>query len=560
VIRSVLLALLVSLGCLAPVAQAQTSDGAWLMLTSAVVAPDAKSITLTLDRNAVRTTAVRFKSRPAILEPTQMAITYSNGQRHVEYRETSVPMQQQFDEIDNRRDARVVAKVDLTFKSTPPRTQSVTVEVWGQTAPLASAPKVAISAERPTPTAQPPQPRPAPAPLASAPGAYKAQPPSLPPAAGSSGGQDKAAASQPPAPAPVRSTPRSMVSASANKWLAVPVLYGTTRKADPVRQKNGVDLAAFGSEFNPQLTLGTAVVTVPIEREPGTIPRPPGIIFEFRREDPAKDFTIARVDQLTAAAFATELTKRAANGQKFGGQAFVFIHGFSVSFDDALFRTAQITHDMGFDGASVLYSWPSRGSVFSYLHDLDTAKLARDGLRQLLEMVAASTGVSKVNVVAHSLGNDPLIEVLKAYGREPIASRPDLKLREVVFASPDVSIPFFQQLASDVPSIPKLGMTLYASNRDRALRLSDKSRVGMVRAGDVPAAGPVIVAGVDSIDVSAADLGFFGLNHGAFADRRPMIEDLRTLFDRSLHPPEQRFPAYKRRGTTQAPWWSYFTE
>jgi hypothetical protein len=31
-------------------------------------------------------------------------------------------------------------------------------------------------------------------------------------------------------------------------------------------------------------------------------------------------------------------------------EAFVFIHGFNVAFDDAIYRTAQIAYDLGFDG------------------------------------------------------------------------------------------------------------------------------------------------------------------------------------------------------------------
>jgi hypothetical protein len=37
----------------------------------------------------------------------------------------------------------------------------------------------------------------------------------------------------------------------------------------------------------------------------------------------------------------------------------VFVHGYNVSFDDGLKRLAQITVDLGFEGAPILYSWPS---------------------------------------------------------------------------------------------------------------------------------------------------------------------------------------------------------
>jgi esterase/lipase superfamily enzyme len=39
--------------------------------------------------------------------------------------------------------------------------------------------------------------------------------------------------------------------------------------------------------------------------------------------------------------------------------AFVFIHGYNVSFDAAVKLTAQLSRDMRFPGAPILYSWAS---------------------------------------------------------------------------------------------------------------------------------------------------------------------------------------------------------
>jgi esterase/lipase superfamily enzyme len=41
----------------------------------------------------------------------------------------------------------------------------------------------------------------------------------------------------------------------------------------------------------------------------------------------------------------------------------VFVHGFANSFEDAVFRNAQIVYDLDYQGLSVLYSWSSRGDV-----------------------------------------------------------------------------------------------------------------------------------------------------------------------------------------------------
>ncbi len=339
-------------------------------------------------------------------------------------------------------------------------------------------------------------------------------------------------------------------------WIAVPVYYGTSRAREADRKKGELSLAAYGARTG-DLTLGRAVVTVPIEREPGTIPRPGWIRLVFDKEDPARDFTLASVEQLARDRFSAELLRQSAAGQRFKGQAFIFVHGFNVSFDDGLFRTAQIAHDIGFDGAAILYSWPSRANLLSYGYDLDSAKAGRDGLRGLMELVAANPGITKVNVIAHSLGNDPLIEVLSEHQQMRDASRaPNLKLNEVVFAAPDVSRTVFEKMADRLFGVAR-GITLYASSNDRALSASHGVRGGHVRAGAVPSHGPVIVRGVETLDVSQADTGWFALNHSTFADRKHLIEDLRLLFANGIHPPDKRFPVFKIKGSSERRWWEY---
>ena len=69
-------------------------------------------------------------------------------------------------------------------------------------------------------------------------------------------------------------------------------------------------------------------------------------------------------------------------------------------------------------------------------------------------------------------------------------------------------------------------------------------RLSGASAGHVPATGPVVVTGVDSIDVSAASTDFFSLNHSTFADRAQLLDDMRLIFDKGLRPPDQRVRAY----------------
>jgi len=51
----------------------------------------------------------------------------------------------------------------------------------------------------------------------------------------------------------------------------------------------------------------------------------------------------------------------------------LFVHGYNVSFEDAARRTGQLAYDLGFEGPTVFFSWPSRGSVTAYTRRADRA-------------------------------------------------------------------------------------------------------------------------------------------------------------------------------------------
>jgi esterase/lipase superfamily enzyme len=68
------------------------------------------------------------------------------------------------------------------------------------------------------------------------------------------------------------------------------------------------------------------------------------------------------------------------------------VHGFNVSFDDALFRAAQMTFDTGFDGVPFVYSWPSIAGLSGYILDRTRAQSAEDYLRSFIELIEKQSG------------------------------------------------------------------------------------------------------------------------------------------------------------------------
>ena len=203
----------------------------------------------------------------------------------------------------------------------------------------------------------------------------------------------------------------------------------------------------------------------------------------------------------------------------------IFVHGYNTSFDNALYRTAQIAYDMQFDGAPFVYSWPSGGAVTSYTYDRESAEGAEPHLRKFIELVVKETGATSVSIIAHSMGNQALLNVLREMNSPP----PGALISQLILAAPDVDTDNFANLASKIGGL-SLGITLYASSNDRAL-IASRNFWGHSRAGDVPAAGPVVLPSIETIDVTAASTDIFALNHSGYAQNNVLLTDMGKLIE-----------------------------
>lgn len=347
-------------------------------------------------------------------------------------------------------------------------------------------------------------------------------------------------------------------------YTGVAVFYGTDRKREADRvMADQRKLLAFGIQPD-KLALGKAIVTVPKARRPGEIPRPEVSIIvrqiAWGEEDRARHFTLLTVDPLLAGPFGTAISQHLAAASRFPRQAFVFVHGFNVSFDDALFRAAQISHDMGFDGLPLVYSWPSAGRAEAYELDRSRASASSENLVEFLNLVAASSGAETIHLISHSTGAFVLIEALKQISRAgATAAATSSRLGQIVFAAPDVLQDQFKTDAERVNGLGR-GTTLYASSGDWALWLSGILRTGVIPAGTIPRNGiPVIAAGVDSIDVSRLDTSYFALNHSGFGDHETLVRDMGALIQSGTRPPNRRDNRFLERNEPQtgASYWRY---
>ena len=240
------------------------------------------------------------------------------------------------------------------------------------------------------------------------------------------------------------------------------------------------------------------------------------------RENPNKDFVITRFEEQSGDGFFLDL--RATTGKSAGKQAFVFVHGFNVPFEAAVYRTAQLAYDLDFDGAPILYSWPSEGKLTGYPTDLNNNEWTVDHLSTFLRQVSEQSGAQTIHLIAHSMGNRALVNALAQLAASPAATQPHFN--QVVLTAPDIDASIFKTLAVRFQPLVARA-TLYASSKDEAL-VASKTYQGYQRAGDTDPA-VVIVPGMDTIDVSSVDSNLIG--HFYYGDNVSVISDLKRVLE-----------------------------
>jgi esterase/lipase superfamily enzyme/acyl carrier protein len=316
------------------------------------------------------------------------------------------------------------------------------------------------------------------------------------------------------------------------------VLYATDRKP------TGSTLATqlFGGERQPsrRLAYGECEVTIPLSvHRLGQEEQPAWYRLEWS-EDPERHIVLKSVRPLEPSAFFGRVRM---GREGTAPDVFVFIHGYNVSFDRAARRTAQIAHDLGFEGVPIFYSWPSAGRLTAYLADRESAEWSAPHLATLLEDLLREVRGGRINLVAHSMGNQVLIRALYALSLRRGAVAGTL-FENVVLAAPDYDAEAF--LDDIAPRVAPLARrwTIYASDKDRALEAAASftaRRLGL----------PLPVArGIDTVDASGIDVAPWSVPefHAYFASKQRVILDLSALL-RGVPPERRRLVPGVREGT-----------
>ncbi|MDS7595751.1 alpha/beta hydrolase [Agrobacterium tumefaciens] len=241
------------------------------------------------------------------------------------------------------------------------------------------------------------------------------------------------------------------------------------------------------------------------------------------KPNPRTDFVVTRASMLPETEFNDDLGHVLRSGRQVG----LFVHGYNYSYQEALFRAAQMAADADINGVPVVFSWPSQANVTGYVADKESAAYSRDALAGLMRDLTRQSRKGKVVVFGHSMGGWLVMEALRQLrfeGKNDVIAR-----LQVVLAAPDIDADVFRKQIEVVGRLDP-PLTVLVSKDDRALKASsilgaDVTRIGALDVEDPQVQEAALKEGVQFVDISnlkASD----PLNHDRYAALAALLPQL----------------------------------
>jgi esterase/lipase superfamily enzyme len=213
-------------------------------------------------------------------------------------------------------------------------------------------------------------------------------------------------------------------------------------------------------------------------------------------------------------------------------QALIFIHGYNNSFKDAAIRAAQLGFDLGINGITAFYSWPSKGEVTGYSSDEATIQASEKYIKEFLVGFAKKSGAKIIHIIAHSMGNRGLLRVINDINKE----YKDIKFNQIILAAPDIDTDVFKNISKAYTKLAKR-TTLYISPKDKAVWAS-KIKHRYPRAG-LSTPRVTIVDNIDTVEVDF-DFDLLEMGHGYFAEQKKLLNDIVELIKHNSPPAKRK--------------------
>lgn len=274
----------------------------------------------------------------------------------------------------------------------------------------------------------------------------------------------------------------------------------------------------FSGERSAHPSITDVAVSIPSDkvRASGTVQWPKKL-----PPNPQTDFAVVRVKPMETIQDGREWVRKHSNG----GHAMVFIHGFNNTYEDSVFRFAQIVHDSGAEVTPVLFTWPSRAKVFDYNYDKESTNYSRTSLENTLKALVEDKNIKDITILAHSMGTWLAMEAIRQMAIRD-GGLPK-KIENVILASPDIDVDVFARQWTELGA-RKPNFTIFVSQDDRALALSryisgDVQRLGQINPAEEPFKTKLEQAGITVVDLTKVK-STDRLNHGKFAESPEIVQ------------------------------------
>jgi|SRR5579859_2344972 len=314
-------------------------------------------------------------------------------------------------------------------------------------------------------------------------------------------------------------------------FISIPVYYITDRARGSAGKFGGV-LRDHGLEYGrSNVTLGTDLgVRVDLIAGAHNLPQGHGI------QPPTLQNTGAMRELLDA------IGSSGIDPRGHRKRVLLFVHGYNVSFDDAVTAAARLATEVEFPVIPVAYSWPSDGTYVGYWHDEEIVRDSSSRFRNFLQELLTKSPTDVV-IVCHSMGAREVTSALAELGHHGVQLP---ALHKVVFAAADIWSKEFMDTWPDLQKLEGVEFAFYVSNHDLALRLSHIVHK-LPRLGD---ADPTITApfGGITVDASAVDSVFQAAGHSYILNAPKIGADLGAWVDGDTSPKDRGLLQIVRAG------------
>jgi esterase/lipase superfamily enzyme len=216
-------------------------------------------------------------------------------------------------------------------------------------------------------------------------------------------------------------------------FVTVPVLFLTDRQ--PIEVSDGAHTFFGYNRIQNGVSFGTVTVTMPAERYRENERLPIGMQLS-RVRSASMGITVSKPETLPLSNL-SELMRSYRNRlpPQSIHRLIVFVHGFNVSYVDAVKATARLAFALHIDSEALAISWPSQAETLKYWRDEDTIETSIERFRPVFERLLASPEVDEITIVAHSMGTRLVTRVLSQLQLQKVTLS---RLSRLVYAAADI--------------------------------------------------------------------------------------------------------------------------